>query len=90
MKLTPTDIKVALASLNGWAFENNAIHKQYVKRDFVIAMGFANSVALLAERAGHHPDMLVRWNRVDLTLSTHDAGGVTDKDIALATEIEAL
>lgn len=59
-------------------------------KDFVHAMGFVNSVALLAEKANHHPDIDIRWNKVMLTLSTHSEGGLTAKDFALAKEIEQL
>jgi len=52
-------------------------------------MGFINSIALLAERANHHPDIDIRWNKVQLVLSTHSEGGITQKDIALAKEIES-
>jgi len=53
-------------------------------------MGFVNSVALLAEKANHHPDIDIRWNTITLTLSTHSAGGLTEKDFTLAAEIDAL
>jgi 4a-hydroxytetrahydrobiopterin dehydratase len=53
-------------------------------------MGFVNSVALLSEKANHHPDIDIRWNTVTLALSTHSAGGLTEKDAALAAEIDAL
>ncbi len=53
-------------------------------------MGFVVSVGLLAEKANHHPDIDIRWNKVTLVLSTHSAGGITEKDIALAREIEKL
>jgi 4a-hydroxytetrahydrobiopterin dehydratase len=52
-------------------------------------MGFVNSIALLAERANHHPDIDIRWNKVLLVLSTHSEGGITQKDISLAKEIES-
>ena len=58
--------------------------------DFVAAMGFVNQVAGLAEAAGHHPDIDIRWNQVTLALTTHDVGGLTEKDFALAREIDGL
>lgn len=88
--MTKSEIQDALGALAGWETADNALHRQFVLRDFVAAMGFVMSIALLAERAGHHPDLLIRWNRVDVTLSTHDEGGVTQKDVALAREIGAL
>ena len=59
-------------------------------KDFAQAMTFVNAVAFLAERANHHPDIAIHWNRVDLRLWSHDAGGITDRDRALAAEIEKL
>ena len=59
-------------------------------KDFAEAMGFVNAVAFLAERADHHPDIAVHWNRVELRLWSHDAGAITDRDRALAAEIEGL
>ena len=66
------------------------IRKKFELKDFVRAMGFVNSVALLAEKANHHPDIDIRWNAVTLTLSTHSAGGLTEKDFVLARKIDAL
>ncbi|MEX1274368.1 MAG: 4a-hydroxytetrahydrobiopterin dehydratase, partial [Bacteroidota bacterium] len=59
-------------------------------KDFVHAMGFVNSVALLAEGMDHHPDIDIRWNKVTLTLSTHSAGGLTENDFKLAKAIDGL
>lgn len=79
-----------LRSLKDWTRDGEEIKKTWQLRDFVHAMGFVNSVALLAEKANHHPDIDIRWNRVTLTLSTHSAGGLTDKDFELARAIEGL
>ena len=79
-----------LSGLKEWTLYGKEIKKTYHMTDFVHAMGFVNSIALLAERANHHPDIDIRWNKVTLTLSTHSAGGITKKDIALAQEIESL
>lgn len=81
-------IKGRLARLKGWKLTGNAIRKQFAFKDFKEAMFFVNTVAGLAERAGHHPDIAVTYNRVALTLSTHDAGGLTRKDFDLARQIE--
>ncbi|HEX8235708.1 MAG TPA: 4a-hydroxytetrahydrobiopterin dehydratase [Abditibacteriaceae bacterium] len=89
-KLTPTQISDGLQTLNGWVQEGDAIRKQYVFDDFAAAMTFVNRVAELAEEADHHPDIDIRYNKVTLVLSTHSAGGLTKKDIALAQHIEAL
>ena len=82
----------ALASLAGWTFdaERDGIARSFRFRDFGEAFAFMTRVALEAEKADHHPDWRNVWNRVDITLSTHSAGGVTAKDIALAARIDAL
>jgi len=76
----------AIARLPGWrAVEGrDAITKEFRFKDFNAAFGFMTRVALYADRHDHHPEWFNVYNRVDVTLSTHDAGGVTDKDIALA------
>ncbi len=81
-----------LAALSGWAYDPaaNAIARRFVFADFSAAFGFMARVALAAEKADHHPDWSNVWNRVDVRLSTHDAGGVTAKDIALAKAIDAI
>jgi 4a-hydroxytetrahydrobiopterin dehydratase len=84
------DVQKGLSSLKGWKREGNQIVKQFELKDFVHAMGFVNSVALLAEKANHHPDIDIRWNKVKLVLSTHSAGGLTEKDFNLAKQIESL
>jgi 4a-hydroxytetrahydrobiopterin dehydratase len=90
MKLLPPDaIAERLRPLSGWSLAGNAIRRTYVHKDFPQAMGFVNAVALLAERAHHHPDIDIRWNTVTLSLSTHSEGGLTEKDFNLATEIDA-
>jgi len=88
--LSKNEIENALASLKGWKLEGKEIVKQYELSDFVHAMGFVNSVALLAEKANHHPDIDIRWNKVKLVLSTHSAGGLTEKDFNLAKQIDSL
>ncbi len=88
--LKKDQIKTRLGALQGWKRKGIEITKLYEHKDFVRSMGFVNSVALLAEKANHHPDIDIRWNKVTLTLSTHSAGGLTEKDFALAEEIEQL
>jgi 4a-hydroxytetrahydrobiopterin dehydratase len=89
-RLNNTKIQQELKHLTGWAKQRNGIKKKFEFKDFVQAMGFVNSIALLAERANHHPDIDIRWNKVLLVLSTHSEGGITKKDIALAKEIQSL
>jgi len=88
-KLSDTKIITAVKPLKGWKYlpMQNAIRKSFKFKDFVAAWGFMSRVALLAEKAGHHPDWQNVYNKVNIILSTHDAGGVTDKDILLASEI---
>ena len=86
-KLAGLARRQALDALDGWdeAEDRNAICKSYAFSDFKAAFAFMTRVALAAEQADHHPEWFNVYNRVDVTLATHDAGGVTDKDIALAT-----
>lgn len=76
-------------NLKNWIFENNQIRKTYQFDNFVKAINFVNLVASLAEKANHHPDIFIQYSKVSITLSTHDAGEVTQKDIALASEIDS-
>jgi 4a-hydroxytetrahydrobiopterin dehydratase len=88
--LTDDQIMAELAESPGWALENGEITRTFERRDFTGAMLFTGAVAFLAEEANHHPDILIRWNKVTLTLSTHSAGGLTAADFALARRIAAL
>lgn len=82
----------ALKQLPGWArrAERSAISKTFQFRDFNQAWGFMTQVALIAEKMDHHPEWTNVWNRVEITLTTHDAGGLSDRDLRLATAIEKL
>lgn len=73
-----------------WTREGSAITTTVVRKNFVEAMAFVNRVAELAESSNHHPDIAISWNKVTLTLSTHDAGGLTQLDLDLAAAIDAL
>ena len=73
-----------------WSLEGQEISRTFTFADFNEAMGFVNRVALAAEVADHHPDIDIRWNKVTLTLSTHSEGGLTEKDLDLAAEIDIL
>lgn len=74
----------------GWAIDDTGILRRFAFRDFSEAWAFMSRVALLSEAADHHPDWRNVWNRVDIRLTTHDAGGLTDKDIHLARAINDL
>jgi 4a-hydroxytetrahydrobiopterin dehydratase len=88
--LSNEQISSELSHVKGWRLSGKEITRTFELPDFVRAMGFVQSVALLAEKADHHPDIDIRWNKVTLTLSTHSAGGLTEKDFRLATSIDAL
>ena len=87
-KLTTEAVQVALKKLPGWSLKDGAIGKQYTWPSFPEAIKFVNQVADLAEQADHHPDILINYRRVTLTLSTHSEGGITQKDFDLAAQIE--
>lgn len=87
--LTAAEIDNALSGLPGWSRSENglAIERRFVFRDFSEAFAFMARVALLAEKADHHPDWSNAWNRVSIALTSHDAGGVTVRDLSLAAAI---
>lgn len=90
VKLAEPQIILALGTLPDWKKTGDVIARTFEFKDFPAAMDFTNAVAALAEQAQHHPDIDVRWNKVTLALSTHDAGGLTEKDFALARQCDAL
>jgi 4a-hydroxytetrahydrobiopterin dehydratase len=91
-KLTGQARTDALRKLSGWSEVSgrDAIAKKFVFKDFSAAFGFMTRAALLAEKMDHHPEWFNVYKTVDVTLSTHDAGGVTDLDVRLATEMDKL
>ena len=89
-KLSTQEIERQLAGVPGWQRRGDEIVREYTFTDFAAAMRFVNRVAELAESADHHPDILVQYRNVTLTLSTHSAGGLTDRDFALAKAVDAL
>jgi 4a-hydroxytetrahydrobiopterin dehydratase len=88
--LSDIEIQRRLGSLSGWSRKGDVLTKTFQFRDFTGSMELVNNIARAAERANHHPDIDIRYNKVTCTLTTHDAGGITKKDLDLATEIEAL
>jgi len=88
-KLTADQIKTALAAVPEWKLTGEVIARTYRFKDFPAAIRFVNAVAELAEQAWHHPDIDIRWNQVTLALTTHDAGGLTEKDFDLAQKFDA-
>lgn len=91
-KLTDAEIVEALRTLRGWSKseKHEAIAKSFGFRDFSEAFGFMSRVALAAEKMDHHPDWSNVYRHVHITLTTHDSGGVTAQDVALAQKIEAI
>ena len=88
--LTEEEITTALGTLSGWTRSDASITATVELADFREAMLYTGAVAYLAETANHHPDVMVQWNKVTLTLSTHSAGGLTGNDFALAGQISRL
>ncbi len=89
-ELTPEKVQAALPSVKDWSKRSAEIVRTYQFKDFAQAMAFVNQVAQLAESANHHPDIDIRWNKVTLALATHSEGGLTEKDFALARQIDAI
>jgi len=85
--LIDSEIASRLASLPAWQVQSGELVRTFTWTDFKAALAFVNRVGLLAEAAGHHPDIDIRYNRVRLALVSHDAGGLTAKDFDLAAEI---
>jgi 4a-hydroxytetrahydrobiopterin dehydratase len=90
--LTELERDEALVELNGWRYDeaDSVIVRDFKFKDFSAAFGFMSRVALAAEKAGHHPEWNNVYNRVTVALGTHDAGGVTEKDMSLARAIDAI
>ena len=89
-RLTAAEIKKGLAARKGWKRKGDAIQQLFKFEDFAEAMKFVNAVARAAEKADHHPDIDIRWNKVTLSLSTHSAGGLTALDFEMAGKIDRL
>ena len=87
--MSDADVDVRLGQLPGWQREGQRIRRVYTFAGFKEAMAFVNRVADLAEQADHHPDILVEYARVTLTLSSHDVGGLTARDLRLAEKIDS-
>lgn len=88
--LNPAELNHAAQLLTSWHVRPDALQRTYEFADFVAAMRFVNNVAALAEIQGHHPDIDIRYNQVLLRIFSHDSGGVTARDVQLATVIEQI
>lgn len=88
MVLNEDQIKAKLNSVPGWELQNDHLKKTFQLDDFKASLKFVNKVGDLAENANHHPDILIQYNNVTLSLRTHDEDGISDKDFNLAEQIE--
>jgi 4a-hydroxytetrahydrobiopterin dehydratase len=89
-KLTDAEITSAVAHIPGWTVANAKLHREFKFADFAHAFGFMATAAPLIEKMGHHPEWANVYNRVTVDLTTHDAGGITKKDVDLAIVLEAI
>jgi len=91
VKLNIEEIELRMVEIPLWNKVDNSIERIFALSNFVSAIGFINSIAILAERLDHHPDiMLFGWNKLKITLSTHDQGGITKLDFDLAKSIDGI
>ncbi len=86
--LSKQEVQEQLKTLRDWSHAGKALHKKFTFKSFMPGIGFVNKIAEAAEKAGHHPDITINYNVVSIALSTHSEGGVTEKDFALAQEID--
>lgn len=89
-KLTDDEIDSALRQIQGWTVVNAKLHREYKFPDFIHAFGFMATAAIAIEKRNHHPEWFNVYNRVTIDLTTHDAGGITQKDVDLALVLEAI
>lgn len=85
--LPPTEIQSFLQTHPDWKLQNEKLIKEWLFKDFVQAIAFVNQIAEIAESANHHPDIDIRYNKVLLSLTSHDANGITQRDLAMATRL---
>ena len=88
--LSESEINENLTELDKWTLDGDAIRKEWEFRDFSEAMDFINMMAVIAEKHNHHPQLFNVYNRVILRFNTHDAGGITEKDINIAKELDKI
>jgi 4a-hydroxytetrahydrobiopterin dehydratase len=89
-KLSAEEIREALEDLNGWQTANDNLKKRFTFENFAEALAFVNKAGEIAERRDHHPDILFGWGYAEFSITTHDAGGITAFDFALAKEIDEI
>jgi len=89
-QLSDSEIRERLGLVPAWKLDGNKLRREFAFSDFVAAFGFMTRVALLAEKADHHPEWFNVYNKVRIELTTHDAGGLSERDFELATQIDKL
>jgi 4a-hydroxytetrahydrobiopterin dehydratase len=89
-KLSEPEIREAIQELPGWVDQDGKLTKTFTHSSFPEAIVFVNAVAHIAELANHHPDIDVRYSNITISLVTHDEGGITPRDVALARQVEAI
>ena len=89
-KLSADQVRSAIATMPGWNLEGAEIAKQYTFDNFMGSVGFVNRLAEVAEAANHHPDLAINWNKVRVSLSTHSANAITERDVEVAKKIDAV
>jgi 4a-hydroxytetrahydrobiopterin dehydratase len=89
-KLSEAEVQARLPSLAGWSLVGGKLHREYQFANFVEAFGWMTQAALAAEKADHHPEWFNVWNKVIVDLTTHDAGGISERDFKLAAQMNAL
>ena len=90
MTLNIDSVDESLMSLEGWAFEDNTIYKEYTFKNYMDSIWFIQDLAKEAEKENHHPDMIVGWCKIKVSFTSHDKGGVTEKCIAMARVSEKI
>ncbi|MBR8827103.1 MAG: 4a-hydroxytetrahydrobiopterin dehydratase [Gomphosphaeria aponina SAG 52.96 = DSM 107014] len=88
--LSPSEIEESISKLSGWTLAEKKIQSTRKFKDFIAAINFVNQLVEPAESAGHHPDLEISYNKVTISLTTHDAGGLTEQDFQLAAKISEI
>jgi 4a-hydroxytetrahydrobiopterin dehydratase len=89
-RLTPTEVSKRIQTLRGWTTDGKELRRTYQFKNFIEAIAFVNRLVEPAEAAGHHPDIMISYNKVTISVTTHDAGGLTHQDFELAQSISQL
>ena len=89
-RLMAREINASLGTLNGWSVKKDKLHKRFTFPNFAESLDFVNKIGRIAETADHHPDISFGWGYAEITTTTHDRGGITDVDFALAKQIDTI